>query len=276
MTDALKFGANTDLGLVRSNNEDCYLAEPHLGLWLVADGMGGHDAGEVASDIVKNSIYQSVKDGAELKSAIAQSHQDVKDAANMGIGSENMGTTVVALKSFNNDYEIAWVGDSRAYLWDPLNSSLTQLSQDHSYVQALYDAGSISFEEMQDHPQKNVITQSLGVSDLNQVQVDNCFGSWGKRQKILLCSDGLSDYVSLDTIKQTCQKHHSKTEQELADALIEQALAKGGQDNITAVVVSAPEQTKKTAFNTPFSRVAKLSVAAVFAALVIVLIGLSL
>lgn len=237
----LEYGAGTNVGLVRTNNEDCYLAEPDYGLWLIADGMGGHDAGEVASRIVKESVFESVKNGGSLKNAISQSHTDVKDAAAQNIGSPNMGTTIVALSTGGADYEIAWVGDSRAYLWDPLNQKFTQLSKDHSYVQALVDSGAITVEEMHTHAQKNIITQSLGVSELESVEVDVINGVWGPRQQILLCSDGLTDLVSDEEISAIFRKYHSKADQAIVDKLITLALDKGGIDNVTVEVVSAPK-----------------------------------
>lgn len=243
----LKFGVGTNVGLIRSNNEDAYLAEPGTNLWLIADGMGGHDAGEVASKIVKDSVFESVKKGISLKAAIHQSHADVKHAADNNIGSPNMGTTIVALLCSGMHYEVNWVGDSRAYLWDPLSHQLKQISKDHSYVQALVDSGAITEQEMHNHAQKNIITQSLGVSDLDKVTVDSVNGTWAPGQKILLCSDGLTDLVSDPEIVHIFRKYHNKSNQELVDALIQAALDKGGVDNVTIEVISAPENLNELA-----------------------------
>ncbi len=240
MSNLLSYGASTHVGLVRSNNEDTFLADPELGLWLIADGMGGHDAGEVASGIVKESVHKSIQEDQELSVAIAKSHEDVKQAAAQNIGSPNMGTTIIALQHFSDRYKIAWVGDSRAYCWDPLQASLSQLSRDHSYVQALFDAGSITLEEMHNHPQKNVITQSLGVAELEGVMVDTAEFSWQAHQRIILCSDGLSDLLTDQEIANICRKHQGKDEQTLVDSLVEAALERGGTDNITVEVISAP------------------------------------
>lgn len=240
MTATLEYGAGTHVGLVRSNNEDNFLAEPDLGLWLIADGMGGHDAGEVASQIVTESVADAVRNNVPLADAISQSHSDVKNAAERNIGSPNMGTTIVALLSRGSDYQIAWVGDSRAYLWDPLEHNIRQLSKDHSYVQSLYDAGAITNAEMKNHAQKNIITQSLGVASLDQVEVDVIKNKWNSKQKILLCSDGLTDLVSDEEIAHTIRKHHQQGEQFVVDRLIQLALDKGGVDNITVEIISAP------------------------------------
>lgn len=240
MPNALLFGAATHTGLVRSNNEDCFLAEPDMGLWLIADGMGGHDAGEVASDIARATVKEKIIEKEPLVSAIEQSHETIKEAARNNIGSPNMGTTIIALQDFGAYYQVAWVGDSRAYVWDTLTSNLSQLSCDHSYVQALFDAGSITAEEMHDHPQKNVITQSLGVSTLDSVQVDTVRKNWKAKQRIILCSDGLSDLLTNQEIETCCKKFLRQSDQALVDALISAALDRGGKDNVTVQVISAP------------------------------------
>jgi protein phosphatase len=235
----LDYGAGTNTGLVRENNEDCYLARPDIGLWLVADGMGGHDAGEVASSITRDYINTALGKGISLKQAIAQSHHAVKQAAENNIGSPNMGTTVVALRITGIQYEIAWVGDSRAYLWD--KRQLSQLSTDHSYVQELMESGAISKEEMINHSQKNVITQSIGVSHLKEVNVGVINGLLEPGQKILLCSDGLNDLVDDATIESILARSY-ESNQDLVDRLIAKALKNGGTDNVTVQLISAASQ----------------------------------
>jgi protein phosphatase len=275
MPKNLEYGAATHVGLVRDNNEDCYLANPELGLWLIADGMGGHDAGEVASDIVKTSIEQSVRNKQALVPAIIQSHEAVKQAVSQGLGSPNMGTTVIALSSHDENYQISWVGDSRAYIWRPMEQSFEQISKDHSYVQSLFDAGSISQEEMDNHPQKNVITQCLGATELDSVQPGLIEGKWQSREKILLCSDGLTDIVSNDEIKHAVKKFHNKTDQELVDHLIELALEKGGVDNVTIEVISAPSDNVLLGTDLPTLPIKTIAVSALviaaIAALVLIL-----
>lgn len=239
MSAPLTFGVATDVGKVRDNNEDCYLARPDLGLWLIADGMGGHDAGEVAAGIVRDFICEAVTHGRPLKTAIAQAHHAVKHAASNNVGSLGMGTTVVALRMHGIQYEVAWVGDSRAYMW--LDGKLSQLSTDHSYVQTLVDAGEITREEMATHSQRNVITQSLGVSTLDDVIVDSVSGTLPPGAKILLCSDGLSDFVDDNEIGHILARTYENN-QDLVDKLITKALGNGGGDNVTVELVSAPQQ----------------------------------
>lgn len=239
MSVQLTFGAATDVGKVRDNNEDCYLARPDLGLWLIADGMGGHDAGEVAAGIVRDHICEAVAHGKPLKTAIAQAHHAVKQAADNNIGSPGMGTTVVALRMHGIQYEVAWVGDSRAYVW--LNGKLSQLSTDHSYVQSLVDSGAISREEMATHAQRNVITQSLGVSTLDDVHVDSVSGTLQPGAKILLCSDGLTDFVDDNEIEHILARTYDSNQAQV-DRLVAKALGNGGGDNVTVELISAPPQ----------------------------------
>lgn len=237
----LKYGAATDIGLNRGNNEDRFLARPDIGLWIVADGMGGHLAGEEASRITCEFVERSILNGSTLRSAIAQSHHEVMREAEADPQKAGMGTTVVALRTHGLEYEVEWVGDSRAYLWD--HGDLYRLSRDHSYVQALVDNGTLSEEEAANHPQKNVIIQSVGVSSLPEVRVDQISGIWEPGHRILLCSDGLTDLVSDMEIAEILAQEGD--EQTLVNRLIQAALDQGGHDNITVLIVSAPETVSK-------------------------------
>ncbi|TQV80985.1 serine/threonine-protein phosphatase [Exilibacterium tricleocarpae] len=236
----LKHSSATDKGLCRGNNEDSFLSSPEHGLWLVADGMGGHEAGEVASAIVKDTVARSVGSGQALGEAIQQSHHEVLEAANNGRGAAGMGSTVVALHSDALNYEVAWVGDSRAYLWtlEADGGRLEQLTTDHSYVQMLLATGAIAEDEVDNHPDKNVITQCIGSIDLPQVNVDSVFGKWEERQWLLLCSDGLTDEVDDQTIARTlCD---AKSSRDAVQRLVQVALSRGGRDNVTVQIVESP------------------------------------
>lgn len=222
----------------RDNNEDTYLSLPEHGLWLVADGMGGHQAGEVASAIVAQTLRTQTQ--KPLKEALEHSHQAVLEAANRGIGAPGMGSTAVVLCSHNNDYEVAWVGDSRAYLWTPSPEGglLERLTRDHSYVQMLLASGAIGPDEVENHPDKNIITQCLGSQQLEALQVDSVQGSWQPEQCILLCSDGLTDELSdrgiADILSQAPDPRAG------VRRLLRAALKEGGHDNITLLLVCAP------------------------------------
>lgn len=245
----LNYSAATDKGLCRDNNEDTYLASQAAGVWLVADGMGGHEAGEVASAIARDTIGQQVDHGTPLPVAIERAHMAIIDAARQGIGAPGMGSTVVALKSKHTEYEIAWVGDSRAYLWTfhPEGGSLEQLTLDHSYVQMLVDTGAISAADVDKHPDKNVITQCLGSMELQRVRVDQVQGLWEKNQWILLCSDGLTD--ELDDVAMARILCEARSPRDAVGKLIQAALDNGGNDNITLQIVESP-LTKRRFYTT--------------------------
>jgi serine/threonine protein phosphatase PrpC len=241
----LEFSAVTHPGLERENNEDCFLSLPEKGLWLIADGMGGHEAGEVASAIVRDTVNATFIGKTALDETIQASHRAVLDAAARGYGAPGMGSTVVALRSDQRQYEIAWVGDSRAYLWThtPDGGRLERLTCDHSYVQMLYKTGAITADEIDQHPARNIITQCLGSAELDEVQVDVVQGQWQKDQWILLCSDGLSDEVDDDTIAELL--FQSSDCDVAVDQLLHAALTNGGHDNVTLQIIESPLQHQR-------------------------------
>lgn len=245
---SINYSAATNKGYHRGNNEDCFLSIPEQGLWLVADGMGGHEAGEVASAIVAETVKKSTIDGQMLEDSIQLAHQSVLSAAHEGRGAAGMGSTVVALQTRDQDYQVAWVGDSRAYLWTPAtpdnrdtgagSGTLERLSTDHSYVQMLVETGAIQEHEAANHPDKNVITQCIGSQDVEQVKVGLVRGQWTGQQWILLCSDGLTDELSDEIIAETLC--HSHSVREAVNRLVKQALDHGGHDNVTVQIVESP------------------------------------
>ncbi len=230
----LDYGYGSNVGCVRELNEDSYYADAELGLWLIADGMGGYEGGNVASLIVNETVVEGVRDGRSLGEAIQRAHEAVLSASTAGRGPPRMGSTIVALRGIDERYEVAWVGDSRAYLWD---GRLAQLSRDHSYVQTLIDSGDITKEQARTHLQANVVTQALGAGG-QQVRVDSVSGHWLRGQKILLCSDGLNGELSDNQISQILLSAGS--DQHRVDRLIDAALQQGGRDNVSVIVISAP------------------------------------
>jgi serine/threonine protein phosphatase PrpC len=235
--DALKavdYAAASHVGLVRELNEDSYLALPELGLWIVADGMGGHDAGEVASRIVIEEISRCVRQGGTLIVAIEDAHRAIQRTAKQNGDVADMGSTVVAAKLDGNQYEIAWVGDSRAYLW---NGTLRQLTKDHSYVQLMLDAGMISESEISTHPSRHVISQGLGVGGINgtDIKVDLVTGILAENEVLLLCSDGLHGEIGDEGIAAILLE--TANSQSRVDRLIEAALSAGGNDNVTVIII---------------------------------------
>ncbi len=232
-TDALEFGHGTHVGLRRDHNEDTYGAEPQLGLWLVADGMGGHEHGEVASALARDTVISQIRDGKSVADAIRHADEEIiRHSKNRG-ESPPMGTTVAAVHIQQDKFEAAWVGDSRVYLW---NGTLKQLSSDHSYVQELVDTGAITMEQARRHPHRNVVTQALGVTDPQQLRVGTVSGPLDAGARLLLCSDGLTEEVDDETIAEILGKDLDP--QELVDHLILAALDRGGSDNVTVLLVS--------------------------------------
>ena len=225
-------GSATHVGLKRTNNEDSYGAFPELGLWLVADGMGGADAGEVASRIAVEQVRAACAEGAPVEAAIEEANRAVGEAIAGGQGRPGMGTTVVAAHCVGDQFIVAWVGDSRAYLW---NGALKRLSRDHSQVQELVDSGVLSEAEARVHPHRNVITQALGVQPDNPVRVDRVDGTLAGGQRLLLCSDGLTGEVDDAEIARILAADDDGAA--VVDGLIQAALAAGGSDNVTVVLI---------------------------------------
>ncbi|MFC6672947.1 PP2C family protein-serine/threonine phosphatase [Marinobacterium aestuariivivens] len=242
---SLSFGYGSDVGRIRDHNEDSYVVDPQLGLWLVADGMGGHQGGEVASAIAGLTVHQGVARGQSLLDAIQDAHQAILSAGEQGDGNKGMGATLVALRGQGLSYEIAWVGDSRAYLWDAAERALHRLSHDHSYVQWLVDKGELSEQEAASHPQAHVVLQALGATERTPLRVSRTSGQWQRGQRILLCSDGLNG--ELDDARLSLVLGGGDSEQMQADRLIQDALAHGGRDNVSVIVVSAPEDAPAAA-----------------------------
>lgn len=231
-------GAATDIGLRRSRNEDCYRCLDDLGLWLVADGMGGPGGGDVASTIVADTVVKEVRAGRSLADAAQLAHQIVIEAAQAGQGRPGMGSTLVILKSEADRYQLCWVGDSRAYLWD---GALKRLSHDHSVVQSLIDNGRITEAEARFHPDRNIITRVLGGNLRGDCGAASITGILGPSEQILLCTDGLTGELTDDQIAALFLQ--SLPGQEMVETLIEAALESGGSDNVTVALLGLGTKT---------------------------------
>jgi protein phosphatase len=228
-------GQATDVGCLREVNEDNFLSRPDYGLWVVADGMGGHAAGDFASlTIVKelNSVGVPASD-EDLKARFMDRLSRANDliiahAAELNTGT--VGATVVSLLVHEDQYSCIWSGDSRVYLLR--NGQLAQQSRDHTEVRALLDAGSITAEEAENWPRKNVITRAIGVT--SRPQCDMISGKLAEGDVFLLCSDGLTEHIEDVEIAEILQK---VPPQMACDALIEETLKRGARDNVTVVVM---------------------------------------
>ncbi len=230
----IEFGHLTHVGLRRVLNEDTYYGDSELGLWLVADGMGGHEYGEVASALARETIVREVRSGKALAQAIRIADEEIIRISRRRNDSLPMGTTVVAVRVVGNRFEVAWVGDSRVYLWR--DRQLAQLSQDHSYVQELIAQGAITHEQARSHPHRNVVTQALGVTDPADLNVETMTGELRPGMQLLLCSDGLTEEVDDGKIADVLACDDCSA-QECVDSLVAAALDGGGSDNVTVVLV---------------------------------------
>jgi len=231
-TTNASFGARTDVGRMRPQNEDSLVARAPL--FAVADGMGGHEAGEVASEIAVETLAAQAPPTADARAlgrAVMSANRAVIRAAENGIGKEGMGTTMTATILDGTKLVVAQVGDSRAYLLH--EGRLSQITRDHSLMADMIEAGQITEEEARWHPQRSVITRALGsdpdmIPDLFDLVLD-------EGDRVLLCSDGLSGMVYNDELERILLEHPDP--QDCADALIAAANANGGHDNITAIVM---------------------------------------
>lgn len=238
MTTRFKVGSATDKGQLRSDNQDSKLIADGRSLFAVADGMGGHRGGEVASALALEVLESSVEEPTQvsLVTAVELANTRVHSAAADDPELRGMGTTLCAIalvETDDGDEEIAWVnvGDSRIYLFR--DDGLLQLSTDHSLVEDLRRDGQLTDEEAAVHPQRNILTRALGID--TEVQVDSRTIIPYTGDRFLLCSDGLFNEVTLDQITATLRRLADP--REAADELVRQANDHGGRDNITAVIV---------------------------------------
>lgn len=231
----ISFGSRTDIGYVRDHNEDNLIIIPPL--FAVADGMGGHEAGEIASEITVNTLAElapSHLDAEGLTAAVEAANYNVMKAPRQGIGRDGMGTTLTAAMLEGERLLIAQVGDSRAYLLH--KGHLQQITRDHSLMADLIEAGQITPEEARVHPNRSVITRAIGSDihmrpDIYELNVD-------AGDRILLCSDGLSSMISNNAIESIMRRQSDA--QHCADELVTAALENGGADNVTVVVADVP------------------------------------
>ncbi len=236
----IRYGWRSDQGRVRGSNEDSYAANLKNRIFLVADGMGGHAAGEIASQIAAATVEEVVATGIRsstspeeiLRSAAQEANSRIYQTQRMKPEFSGMGSTLTALSFQGGRFYIAHVGDSRAYLLR--EGSLEQLTRDHSLVWHLFESGMLRKDELSSHPQKNLITRSIGPHP--QVEVDLEQGETQVGDVFLLCSDGLTDMVPEEKIRNILSDN-SKSPQQLSEELVNEANERGGQDNITVVLV---------------------------------------
>lgn len=252
LSTALVMAGRSDTGLRREHNEDRVDTDPARGIAILADGMGGHRSGEVASAIAVESILKSLAEGLDhidaagdvdtagfspeanlARHAVERSNAQIHQAASNDPACEGMGTTIVVTLFHDDRINIAHVGDSRAYRLR--DGTLEQLTDDHTLMQELVERGFYTLEEARESLNRNILTRALGIEA--SVTVDVLEDIVLPGDIYLLCSDGLSDMIDDETIRETLMDDSGDLET-LSDRLVEQANANGGDDNISVVLVN--------------------------------------
>ncbi len=237
---AITHAGRTDVGVIRSGNEDNYLMVPDRGVYIVADGMGGHAAGEVASEMAVRIIARELGDlssetdttaAERVRSSIMQANSAIFERTLSEQDKRGMGTTATAMVLLGQHYLIGQVGDSRGYVFR--DSTLTQITKDHSYVQEQVDAGYLSPEEARTHPYSNVITRCVGANV--DVAPDVYSGTLRVGDLYLLASDGLTGMIEDEDLHRMILRNLEP--QQLADELVDEANRRGGLDNVTVIVI---------------------------------------
>jgi serine/threonine protein phosphatase PrpC len=231
----------TDVGTVRPLNEDSFLSQPDIGLWTVADGMGGHDGGSVASQMIVNSLKNLIAKPSlntfiiDIENTIVEANQWLLEYSGAKLNGRIIGSTFVSLLIKGNVGVCLWAGDSRLYRFR--HDELVQLSSDHSHVSELLKEGLISEEEAENHPESNVITRAVGTSERIDIDLDVFDVRVG--DQFLLCSDGLYNAVEKTQLI-ACLKEASP--EESVDKLIKTALDNQASDNISVILVKGIHQ----------------------------------
>ncbi|AZL59606.1 serine/threonine-protein phosphatase [Tabrizicola piscis] len=225
--------ALTHRGAVRTANEDAILADPAGILWAVADGMGGHEGGAIAADLVVDTLA-TIDDDAPpaeaLEDAIERANDRIRTAAG-SLGARTMGATVVALFISQGIAHVAWAGDSRAYLLR--GERLRMLTHDHTVVQAMVDRGELGLTEAEGHPEAHIITRAVGAAA--EIEVDHAAAPLLAGDRLLLCSDGLPRCVYAQDIEAILMQ--PEPAETTCQALLRRALSEGAPDNVSVIVV---------------------------------------
>lgn len=238
----MRFKALSDKGKKRSANEDNFFIKEELKFFMVADGMGGHAAGEVASqtavDFAADFSFDLVAPLESLSSLIYQINQEIIDKSQQNQEYSGMGTTFAAVIVKSDTLYYINLGDSRIYLYNKQEQNLRKISKDHSLVADLLRQGKITEEEAFNHPKKNIVTQALGLD--NDLELDKGQLKLSPDDYLLLCTDGLTDMIRKNKIEEVFNKNNDP--EEIAEKLLQAALNSGGYDNITLIVADYNEK----------------------------------
>lgn len=239
LTDiALKSFGQSHVGAVRKINEDSLLEYPEQNIWVVADGMGGHAAGDVASQMLIDTINMYINEHAYhgitlnvLKQAILSANAKIMAYSHSQLAGKTAGSTIVLLWIEGHTAHWLWAGDSRGYRF--YHHDLKQVTRDHSHVNELIDQGVLSVDEAEQHPMGNVITRAIGV--VEDIDVEHISHPIVEGEMLLLCSDGLTGELSDARIAEQLQQHNVIN---AGSSLMHAALGKGAKDNVTLILVS--------------------------------------
>jgi PPM family protein phosphatase len=230
------------IGRVRQTNQDAYYLNDEDGVWLIADGMGGHNGGEVAASTATKLVPQWITQGHSVTEALHKLHDTVFDLGIITPELKGMGTTIIVAKYTNDVLQIFSVGDSRAYVIQA--NSIQQLTQDHSYVAQLVKQGLLNELQAQHHPKRHIVTQCIGGGRRQKPQIDFRQIELQPNQAILLCSDGLYNELNEQQILHIVQ--HADSSENAVQTLIREANKQGGKDNTTVVLLTEETYRRPT------------------------------
>lgn len=218
-------------GKVRNNNEDALLIDDNNALWLVADGMGGHACGEVASDLAIQTVKTNLSQGATLKQSIITAHHEILTQGQLNPQQKGMGTTLVAVQKNKHRYNISWAGDSRVYFFA---NTLQQLTNDHTFVQDMVFREVLTPEEAETHDKNNLINRSLGMEN-GIFKVDSIQFKPKQSGLLFLCTDGVSDYVNNKELAKLFEQTNNI--QKLSALITSAVMATAAGDNFSFILI---------------------------------------
>ena len=227
------WAVETSSGLVRQHNEDYYIARPALGLWVLCDGLGGHAKGALASRVCAETVMKGVMQGKALEESVQCAHEAVKmmEAERSNV-SGNPGTTVAALYIYGRTWEVAWVGDTRVWLYE--RGGIRQITRDHTVVRQLLDWGAITEEEATVHPDRHMLSSVVGIGE-ERLKVGINSGRWNSKQVFILGTDGMAHRDEPEVLSEIFSIFRNPDQ--IVGRLKTASLEKGGFDNFTIAVV---------------------------------------
>lgn len=247
LSNKIEVSVQSDVGKVRANNEDSTYINKESKILMIADGMGGHNGGEIASKLavetiskyltnrIENNIIKEIKIDNYLVQALNLANYKIRIEASYNPSLHNMGTTIVlCVISETNNLHIANIGDSRLYTIDIQKEKISKLTRDHTLVANQDREGRISNENAVKYPLRHILTQALGISKQINPYLINC--KWNQGEYLLLCSDGLTDMIYENEILNIFKDNYKKKCDQICKSLVEKAINNGGLDNVTTIV----------------------------------------